>query len=102
MLYPIRTELKRTIVGELSPDDIRSHLSTLYEHEPSPYVAESFRLDRENVISILRAFYLIKQSINEQAPHDNFDEILAAAIYYLEKLYERGEERNLYFMLYVY
>ncbi|TMC85883.1 MAG: hypothetical protein E6J22_19575 [Chloroflexi bacterium] len=99
-LYQIRAELKRKNVGELSPDDIRSHLSTLYEHEPSPYVAESFRLDRENVISILSAFYLIKQSINEQAPPDNFDEILAEAIYYLEKMYERGEERSLNLLIF--
>ncbi|TMD01688.1 MAG: methyltransferase domain-containing protein [Chloroflexi bacterium] len=99
-LYQIRSELKRKNVGELSPDEIRSHLSTLYEHEPSPYVAESFRLDRENVISILSAFYLIKQSINEQAPPDNFDEILAEAIYYLEKMYERGEERSLNLLIF--
>src|SRR6266700_1876816 len=51
-LYQIRSELKRKNVGELSPDEIRSHLSVLYEHEPSPYIAESFKLDRENVISI--------------------------------------------------
>ena len=99
-LYQIRAELKRKNVGELSPDDIRSHLSALYEHEPSPYVAESFRLDRENVISILSAFYLIKQSINEQAPPDNFDEILAEAIYYLEKMYERDEERSLNLLIF--
>ena len=99
-LYQIRTELKRKKVGELSPDEIRSHLSALYEHEPSPYVAESFRLDRENVISILSAFYLIKQSINEQAPPHNFDEILAEAIYYLEKMYERGEERSLNLLIF--
>src|SRR6266496_4592213 len=94
-LYQIRSELKRKNVGELSPDEIRSHLSVLYEHEPSPYVAESFKLDRENVISILSGFYLIKQALNEQAPPDNFDEILEEAIYYLEKMYERGEEREL-------
>ena len=94
-LYQIRAELKRKNVGELSPDEILSYLSALYEHEPSPYVAESFRLDRENVISILSAFYLIKQSLYEQAPPDNLDEILAEAIYYLEKMYERGEERSL-------
>jgi SAM-dependent methyltransferase len=94
-LYQIRTELKRKNVGELSPDEIRSYLSVLYEHEPSPYVAESFKLDRENVISILSGFYLIKQTLNEQAPPDNFDEILAEAIYYLEKMYERGVVREL-------
>jgi hypothetical protein len=94
-LYQIRTELKRKHVGELNPDEIRSHLSVLYEYEPSPYVAESFKLDRENVISILSAFYLIKQFLNEQAPPDNFDEILTEAIYYLEKMYERGEMRDL-------
>ncbi len=94
-LYQIRTELGWKDVGELSPDEIRSYLSVLYEHEPSPYVAESFKLDRENVISILSAFYLIKQFLNEQAPPDNLDEILAEAIYCLEKMYERGEERDL-------
>ncbi|MFL5696008.1 MAG: hypothetical protein ACJ797_02755, partial [Ktedonobacteraceae bacterium] len=94
-LYQIRSELKRKNVGELSPDEIRSHLSVLYEHEPSPYVAESFKLDRENVISILSGFHLIKQSLDEQAPQDAFDEILAAAIYYLEKMYERGVGRDL-------
>jgi len=94
-LYQIRSELKRKNVGELSPDEIRSHLSVLYEHEPSPYVAESFKLDRENVISILSGFYLIKQALNEQAPPDNFDEILEEAIYYLEKMYERGVGREL-------
>jgi len=99
-LYQIRTELKRKNVGELSSDEIRSHLSVLYEHEPSPYVAESFKLDRENVISILSGFYLIKQSLNEQTPQDAFDEILAAAIYYLEKMYERGEDRSLNLLIF--
>ncbi len=99
-LYQIRTELKRKNVGELSPDEIRSHLSVLYEHEPSPYAAESFKLDRENVISILSAFYLINQSLNEQAPPDTFDEILTEAIYYLEKMYERGEERGLNLLIF--
>src|SRR5947209_166890 len=94
-LYQIRAEFKRKNVGELSSDEIRSHLSVLYKHEPSPYVAESFKLDRENVISILSAFYLINQFINEQAPPDNFDEILEEAIYYLEKMYERGVGREL-------
>ncbi len=94
-LYQIRTELKWKDVGELSSDEIRSHLSVLYEHEPSPYVAESFKLDRENVISILSAFYLISQFINEQVPPEAFDVILALAIDYLEKMYERGEERRL-------
>jgi hypothetical protein len=98
-LYQIRTELKRKNVGELSPDEIRSHLSVLYEHEPSPF-AESFKLDRENVISILSAFYLINQSLNEQAPPDNFDEILAETIYYLERMYERGEERSLNLLIF--
>jgi len=99
-LYQIRTELKRKDVGELSPDEIRSHLSVLYEHEPSPFVAESFKLDRENVISILSAFYLINQSLNEQVLPDNVDEILAEAIYYLEKMYERGEERELNLLIF--
>jgi SAM-dependent methyltransferase len=94
-LYQIRAELKWKDVGELSPDEIRSYLSVLYEHELSPYVAESFKLDRENVISILSAFYLIKQFLDEQAPPDNVDEILAEAIGHLEKMYERGEERDL-------
>lgn len=94
-LYQIRAELRLRDVGELSHDEIRPHLSVLYEHEPSPYVAESFKLDRENVISILSAFYLIKQFLNEQAPPDNFDEILTEAIYYLETMYERGEMRDL-------
>ena len=94
-LYQIRTELKLRNVAELSLNEIRSYLSILYEHEPSPYVAESFKLDRENVISILSAFYMINQSVHEQAPPDNVDEILAGAIYYLEQMYERGEERNL-------
>jgi len=100
-LYQVRTELRLRDVGELSPDEIRSHLSVLYEHEPSPYVAESFKLDRENVISILSAFYLINQFINEQVPSDNVDGILAEAIYYLEKMYERGgEERNLNLLIF--
>ncbi len=94
-LYQIRTELKMRNAAELSLNEIRSYLSVLYEHEPSTYVAESFKLDRENVISILSAFYLINQSVHEQAPPDNVDEILAGAIYCLEKMYERGEERNL-------
>ena len=94
-LYQIRTELRLKDVGELSPDEIRSHLSVLYEHEPSPYAAESFKLDRENVISILSAFYLINQFINEQVPPEAFDVILMVAIYHLEKMYERGEEREL-------
>ncbi len=94
-LYQIRTELKRKDVGDLSPDEIRSYLSVLYQHEPSPYAEESFKLDRENTISILSAFYLIKQSLNEQALPDNFDEILTAAIYHFEKMYERGVERDL-------
>jgi SAM-dependent methyltransferase/tetratricopeptide (TPR) repeat protein len=94
-LYQIRSELKRKNVGELSPDEIRSYLSALYEHEPSPYVAESFKLDRENVISILSGFYLINQALNEQALPDNFNEIIEEAIYYLEKMYERGVGRDL-------
>src|SRR6266446_1610859 len=94
-LYQIRNELKWKEVGELSSDEIRSHLSVLYEHEPSPYAAESFKLDRENVISILGAFYLINQFINEQVPPEAFDVILTVAIYHLEKMYERGEERDL-------
>ena len=99
-LYQIRTELRLKDVGELSSDEIRSHLSVLYEHEPSPYVAESFKLDRENVISILSAFYLINQFINERALPDTSDEILAGAIYHLEKMYERGEERELNFLIF--
>src|SRR2546430_2060526 len=94
-LYQIRNELKWKDVGELSSDEIRSHLSVLYEHEPSPYAAESFKLDRENIISILSAFYLINQFINEQVPPDALDVILTVAIYHLEKMYERGEERDL-------
>src|SRR5947209_13964402 len=94
-LYQIRSEMKRKNVGELSPDEIRSYLSVLYEHEPSPYVAESFKLDRENVISILSGFYLINQALNEQALPDNFNEIIEEAIYYLEKMYERGVVREL-------
>ncbi len=94
-LYQIRNELKWKDVGELSSDEIRSHLSVLSEHEPSPYAAESFKLDRENVISILGAFYLINQFINEQVPPEAFDVILTVAIYHLEKMYERGEERDL-------
>jgi SAM-dependent methyltransferase len=94
-LYQIRTELKLRDVGELSLDEIRSYLSVLYEHEPSPYVAESFKLDRENVISILSAFYLINKSVHEQVSPDNIDEILAGAIDHLEKMYERGEKRDL-------
>jgi SAM-dependent methyltransferase len=94
-LYQIRTELKRKHVAELSPDEIRSYLSILYEHEPSPYVVESFKLDRENVISILSGFYLINQAINEQALPENFNEIIEEAIYYLEKMYERGVGRDL-------
>jgi len=94
-LYQIRTELKRKNVRELGPDEIRSYLSVLYKHEPSPYVAESFKLDRENVISILSAFYLINQSLDKQESSDKFDEIVAEAIYYLEKMYERGVARDL-------
>src|SRR5258708_3342324 len=94
-LYQIRTELKWKDVGELSSDEIRSHLSVLYEHEPSPYAAESFKLDRENIISILSAFYLINQFINEQEPPEALDMILTVAINHLEKMYERGEERDL-------
>ena len=99
-LYQIRAELKLKDVAELSLDEIRSYLSVLYEYEPSPYVAESFKLDRENVISILSAFYLINQSVNEQAPFDNIEENLEEAIYYLEKMYERGEERNLHLLVF--
>jgi SAM-dependent methyltransferase len=99
-LYQIRTELKLRNVGELSPDEIRAHLSVLYDHEPSPYVAESFRIERENVISILSAFYLINQFINGQVPPDAFDVILAVAIDYLEKMYERGEERDLNLLIF--
>ena len=99
-LYQIRTELRLKDVRELSPDEIRSHLSVLYKHEPSPYVAESFKLDRENVISILSAFYLINQFINEQVPSEAFDVILAVTIYHLEKMYERGEERNLNLLIF--
>ena len=99
-LYQIRAELKLKDVAELSLDDIRSYLSILYEYEPSPYVAESFKLDRENVISILSAFYLINQSVNEQAPFDNIEENLEEAIYYLEQMYERGEERKLHLLVF--
>ena len=70
----------------------------LYEHEPSPYVAESFKLDRENIISILSAFYLVNQFITAQVPPEAFDVILTLAIYHLEKMYERyerSEERRL-------
>jgi SAM-dependent methyltransferase/TPR repeat protein len=94
-LYQIRTELQLKDVGDLSLDEIRSYLSVLYEHEPSPYVAGSFKLERENVISILSGFYLINQSVHEQAPSENIDEILTGAIYYLEKMYERGVVRDL-------
>ena len=97
-LYQIRTELRLRDVAELSSDEIRSHLSVLYEHEPSPYVAESFKLDRENIISILSAFYLVNQFINAQVPPEAFDVILTLAIYHLEKMYERyerSEERRL-------
>src|SRR5205823_1500375 len=79
---------------------IRSYLSVLYEYEPSPYVAESFKLDRENVISILSAFYLINQSVHEQAPFDDIEENLEEAIYYLEQMYERGEERELHLLVF--
>lgn len=94
-LYQVYIELRRKDVGELSLDEIRSYLSLLYDHEPSPYVVEPFKRDRENVISILSAFYLIKQCLNEQEPPDDFDERLAGAIYYIEQMYERGEERDL-------
>jgi tetratricopeptide (TPR) repeat protein len=99
-LYQIRTELKLRDVAELSLDEIRSYLSILYEHEPSPYVAESFKLDRENVISILSGFYLINQSVHEESPLHDIDEILAKAIYYLEKMYERGEDRELHLLVF--
>jgi SAM-dependent methyltransferase len=94
-LYQIRTELKLKDVGELSLDEIRTYLSVLYDHEPSPYVAESFKLERESVISILSGFYLINQAVHEQAPSENIDETLTGAIYYLEKMYEKGEVRDL-------
>jgi len=38
---------------------------------------------------------LINQFINEQVPPDALDVILTVAIYHLEKMYERGEERDL-------
>jgi SAM-dependent methyltransferase len=99
-LYQIRNELKWKDVGELSSAEIRSYLSVLYEHEPSPFAAESFKLDREKVISILSAFYLINQFINEQVPSEAFDVVLTLAIYHLEKMYERGEERNLHLLVF--
>src|SRR5260370_35573540 len=93
-LYQIRTELRLRDVGELNSDEIRSHLSVLYEHEPSSYVAESFKLDRENIISILSAFYLVNQFITAQVPPEAFEVILTLAIYHLEKMYERYERRD--------
>ncbi len=94
-LYQVRNEVKSKDVRELSLDEIHSYLSVLYEHEPSPYDIESFKRDREYLISILSAFYLIKQCLNEQEPPDDFDVRLAEAIHYMEKMYEKGEERDL-------
>ncbi len=95
-LFQVRIEVKRKDVRELSLDEIRSSLSVLYSHEPSLYGAESFKRDRENLINILSAFYLINPCLNEQEPPGDFDERVAEAIYHMEKIYEReGWDLNL-------
>jgi SAM-dependent methyltransferase len=88
-LYQVRVGVKRKDVRDLSLDEIRSYLSDLYGHEPSLYDAESFRRDRENLISILNAFYLINPCLNDQEPPGDFDERVAGAIHYMEKIHER-------------
>ena len=87
----MRVGVRRKDVRDLGLDEIRSYLSDLYSHEPSPYGAESFKRDRENLISILSAFYLINPCLNDQKPPVAFDERVAGAIYHLERIHEREE-----------
>jgi SAM-dependent methyltransferase len=95
-LYQVRVGVRRKDVRDLSLDEIRSYLSDLYGHEPSPYGAESFKLDRQNLINILNAFYLINPCLNAQEPPGDFDDRVAGAIYHLEKIHEReGWDVNL-------
>jgi tetratricopeptide (TPR) repeat protein len=95
-LYQVRVGVKRKDVRALSLDEIRSYLSVLYDHEPSPYDPESFKRDRENLISILTAFYLINPCLKDQEPPDDFDERVAGAIHYMEKIRQReGWDLNL-------
>lgn len=90
-LYKVRTELMRKDVAELELGDLRSYLEELYQYEPSIYVVESFRSDRERLISILSAFYLLRQCMSSPPP-SNFEQCLKDAIDYMEKMYR--EERN--------
>jgi SAM-dependent methyltransferase len=95
-LYQVRIGVKSKDVRDLSLDEIRSYLSDLYSHEPSLYDAVSFKRDRENLINILSAFYLINPCLNEQEPPGDFDERVAGAIYHMEEINEReGWDLNL-------
>jgi tetratricopeptide (TPR) repeat protein len=87
-LYQVRTYLKRKDVSELTLDEIHSYLEALYQHEPSLYVVESFQHDRQRLINILSAFYLLKQCLDEQKLLEDFDQRLSIAIRYMEKLYD--------------
>src|SRR5258708_19764137 len=58
-LYQIRTELRLRDVAELSSDEIRSHLSLLYGHKPSPYVTEPFKLHRVHIFPLFPPFHLL-------------------------------------------
>jgi len=95
-LYQIRTELKRKDVAELDVDDLQSYLNELYKHEPSLYVVESFRRDRERMISILSAFYFLKRCADDsQLSDQDFERYLENAIAHLSNLYEEGHSPDL-------
>ena len=95
-LYQVRNAVKSKDVRDLSLNDIRSYLSILYDHEPSLYDVESFKRDRQNLISILSAFFLINPCLNDPEPPGDFDERVARAIYHMEKIHAReGWDLNL-------
>jgi len=94
-LYQTRMNLKRKNVNELTLDDISNYLYSLNEYEPSPYMVESFRRDREQLISILSAFYRLKECLDQQNPPEDFFFRLSMAIGYMEQVYEHGQKPKL-------
>lgn len=92
-LYQIRMNLKQKSVYELKLDDIGTFLENLLEYEPSPYMIKSFKRDREQLIGILNALYLLKQCLDEQEPPTDFYIRLGMAVEYMEHVYE-GEQKS--------
>ncbi|MEI7845114.1 MAG: methyltransferase domain-containing protein [Chloroflexota bacterium] len=88
ILYKVRAELKRQDVGKLTQAEIERFLVDLYEHEPSLFVVESFRRDRLRLISILRAFSMLKYCLDENISIASYNSGLYEAITNLESLFD--------------